>query len=141
MISIQSLFKRRCSLIMGVILFLMLISRPGSAVRIKDIASLKGVRANQLVGYGLIVGLDGTGDSGDSVFTIQSLAAMLERMGVTVDPDDLDVANVAAVMVTADLPAFARSGSRIDVLVNSIGDAKNLQGGTLLLTPMKAVDG
>jgi len=114
---------------------------PGWSVRIKDIASLKGVRPNQLVGYGLIVGLDGTGDSDDSVFTLQSLSAMLERMGVTVDPDDLEVENVAAVMVTAELPAFARAGSRIDVLVNSIGDAENLQGGTLLLTPLKAVDG
>lgn len=141
MMSTPSIFESRCWRIFAVVLVLVLISHSGFAVRIKDIANLKGVRPNQLVGYGLIVGLDGTGDSGDSVFTIQSLAAMLERMGVTVDPEELDVANVAAVMVTADLPAFARSGSRIDVLVNSIGDAKNLQGGTLLLTPLKAVDG
>lgn len=112
------------------------------AVRIKDIADLKGVRHNQLVGYGLVVGLEGTGDSDDSLFTIQSLASLLEKMGVTVQPSDIeDVENVAAVMVTADLPAFASQGSRIDVLVSSIGDAENLQGGTLLFTPLKAADG
>jgi flagellar P-ring protein precursor FlgI len=112
------------------------------AVRIKDIADIKGVRQNQLVGYGLVVGLEGTGDSDDSLFTIQSLASLLEKMGVTVQTDDIaDVENVAAVMVTADLPPFASQGSRIDVLVSSIGDAENLQGGTLLFTPLKAADG
>ncbi|MCK4985098.1 MAG: flagellar basal body P-ring protein FlgI, partial [Desulfobacterales bacterium] len=112
------------------------------AVRIKDIADLKGVRQNQLVGYGLVVGLEGTGDSDDSLFTIQSLASLLEKMGVTVQTTDIeDVENVAAVMVTTDLPPFASLGSRIDVLVSSIGDAENLQGGTLLFTPLKAADG
>ncbi len=110
-------------------------------VRIKDIADVKGVRQNQLVGYGLVVGLNGTGDSKDAIFTIQSFASMLERMGVTVIPEDIEVDNVAAVMVTADLPAFAHTGSRIDVLVSSIGDAENLQGGTLLFTPLKGADG
>jgi len=110
-------------------------------VRIKDIADIKGVRQNQLVGYGLVVGLNGTGDSDDATFMIQSFVSMLERMGVTVQPDDVEVDNVAAVMVTADLPAFSHSGSRIDVLVSSIGDAKNLQGGTLLFTPLKGADG
>jgi flagellar P-ring protein precursor FlgI len=109
-------------------------------VRIKDIADIKGVRQNQLVGYGLVVGLNGTGDSDNAIFTIQSMVSMLERMGVTVQAKDIQVDNVAAVMVTADLPAFARSGSRIDVLVSSIGDAENLQGGTLLFTPLKAAD-
>ena len=109
--------------------------------RIKDIADIKGVRQNQLVGYGLVVGLNGTGDSDDAIFTIQSFASMLERMGVTVRPQDIEIDNVAAVMVTTDLPAFARSGSRIDVLVSSIGDAGNLQGGTLLFTPLKGADG
>ena len=109
-------------------------------VRIKDIADIKGVRQNQLVGYGLVVGLNGTGDSDDAVFTIQSMASMLEKMGVTVKAEDIEVDNVAAVMVTADLPAFARTGSRIDVLVSSMGDAENLQGGTLLFTPLKAAD-
>ncbi|MBW2430583.1 MAG: flagellar basal body P-ring protein FlgI, partial [Deltaproteobacteria bacterium] len=112
---------------------------PGA--RIKDIADIKGVRPNQLVGYGLVVGLNGTGDSDDATFTIQSLSSMLEKMGVTVKPEDIEVENVAAVMVTANLPAFARSGSRIDVLVSSIGDAENLQGGTLLFTPLKAANG
>ena len=113
-----------------------------NAARIKDIVDIKGVRQNQLVGYGLVVGLKGTGDSDDALFTIQSLASLLEKMGVTVQPDDIaDVENVAAVMVTTDLPAFASQGSRIDVLVSSIGDAENLQGGTLLFTPLKGADG
>jgi flagellar P-ring protein precursor FlgI len=113
-----------------------------NAARIKDIADIKGVRQNQLVGYGLVVGLEGTGDSDDALFTIQSLASLLEKMGVTVQPKDIaDVENVAAVMVTTDLPAFASQGSRIDVLVSSIGDAENLQGGTLLFTPLKGADG
>ena len=109
--------------------------------RIKDLADIKGVRQNQLVGYGLVVGLNGTGDSDNAIFTIQSFASMLERMGVTVRSQDIEVDNVAAVMVTTDLPAFARTGSRIDVLVSSIGDADNLQGGTLLFTPLKGADG
>jgi len=112
------------------------------AARIKDIADIKGVRQNQLVGYGLVIGLDGTGDSDAALFTIQSLTSLLEKMGVTVQPKDIDdVENVAAVMVTADLPPFASQGSRIDALVSSIGDAENLQGGTLLYTPLKGADG
>jgi flagellar P-ring protein precursor FlgI len=119
-----------------------LLMQQAHAVRIKDIADIKGVRENQLVGYGLVVGLEGTGDSDDSLFTIQSLASLLEKMGVTVQPTDIeDVENVAAVMVTGNLPPFASMGSRIDVLVSSIGDAENLQGGTLLFTPLKAADG
>ena len=112
------------------------------AVRIKDITEIEGVRQNQLVGYGLVVGLQGTGDSDNALFTIQSLASLLEKMGVTVQTADIDkVENVAAVMITANLPAFASQGSRIDALVSSIGDAKDLQGGTLLFTPLKAADG
>jgi flagellar P-ring protein precursor FlgI len=111
------------------------------AARIKDIAAFRGVRPNQLVGYGLVVGLAGTGDSDDAVFTLQSMSAMLEKMGVTVNPDDIKVKNVAAVMVTAELPPFARTGGRLDALVNSIGDAKTLGGGTLLMTPLKGADG
>jgi len=126
------------ALILAGILYL---AGPAHGVRIKDIAEIKGVRSNQLVGYGLVVGLNGTGDSDNATFTIQSMAAMLEKMGVTVLPENIEVDNVAAVMVTADLPAFARSGSRIDVLVSSIGDAENLQGGTLLFTPLKAANG
>jgi flagellar P-ring protein precursor FlgI len=112
-----------------------------NAARIKDLADIQGVRQNQLVGYGLVVGLDGTGDGDDSSFTLQSLAAMLDKMGITVKPEEIEGDNVAAVMVTAELPAFARVGSRIDVLVSSIGGAGNLQGGTLLLTPLRAADG
>jgi flagellar P-ring protein precursor FlgI len=109
--------------------------------RIKDIARLKGVRDNQLVGYGLVVGLNGTGDSKTTEFTIQSLVNMLQRLGITVDKDKVKVDNVAAVMVTADLPPFAKAGNTIDVLVSSIGDADNLSGGSLLMTPLKSADG
>jgi len=114
---------------------------PAQGVRIKDIADIKGVRQNQLVGYGLVVGLNGTGDSDNAIFMLQSMASMLEKMGVTVKPEAIQVDNVAAVMVTAELPPFARTGSRIDILVSSIGDADNLQGGNLLFTPLKAADG
>ena len=111
------------------------------AARLKDIVEINGVRMNQLVGYGLVVGLDGSGDGKKATFTVQSLASMLEKMGVTVDQKDIKVKNVAAVMVTAKLPPFAKRGNRIDVLVSSIGDANNLQGGTLMLTPLKGIDG
>jgi flagellar P-ring protein precursor FlgI len=111
------------------------------AARLKDIAEINGVRMNQLVGYGLVVGLDGSGDGKKATFTVQSMASMLEKMGVTVDQKDIQVKNVAAVMVTAKLPPFAKRGNRIDVLVSSIGDANNLQGGTLMLTPLKGIDG
>lgn len=112
-----------------------------AAVRIKDLAHVRGVRRNQLFGYGLVVGLDGTGDDDKTEFTIQSLVSMLEKVGIVVDPGDVKVDNVAAVMVTANLPAFARVGTRIDVLVSSIGNAESLQGGTLLMTPLKAPNG
>lgn len=111
------------------------------ASRIKELAQLEGVRSNQLVGYGLVVGLNGTGDSAGTQFTIQSLVSMMERLGVTVDPTKVKVSNVAAVVVTANLPPFSRAGSSIDVSVSSIGDAENLAGGTLLMTPLKAADG
>lgn len=110
------------------------------AARIKDIAFFKGVRTNQLVGYGLIVGLNGSGDSDQTKFTVQSIVNMLERMGVHVSAKEVKVKNVATVMVTAQLPPFAKAGSKLDILVSSIGDAKSLQGGTLLLTPLKGVD-
>jgi flagellar P-ring protein FlgI len=115
------------------------------ATRIKDIANIGGVRSNQLIGYGLVVGLNGSGDrgqgSGGKDFYVQSLASMLEHMGVTVNPQDIKVKNVAAVMVTTQLPPFARPGNQLDVTVSSLGDAKSLQGGTLLLTPLRGVDG
>jgi flagellar P-ring protein precursor FlgI len=134
-------FKTSIGTLALILAGLLYLAEPAHGVRIKDIADIKGVRSNQLVGYGLIVGLNGTGDSDNATFTIQSMASMLEKMGVTVLPKDIEVDNVAAVMVTADLPAFARTGSRIDVLVSSIGDAENLQGGTLLFTPLKAANG
>ena len=108
--------------------------------RLKDIASVQGVRGNQLVGYGLIVGLNGTGDGTGSTFTPQSVAAMLQKFGVTVPPGALKLKNVAAVMVTATLPPFVKNGSAIDVTVSSLGDATSLQGGTLLQTPLQAAN-
>lgn len=110
--------------------------------RIKDIVMFEGVRENQLIGYGLVVGLNGTGDSlGNSPFTAQSLYAMLERLGVNVRGQNLNTGNVAAVMVTATLPPFTNQGSKIDVNLSSLGNAKSLQGGTLLVTPLMAADG
>ncbi len=110
------------------------------AARIKELASIKGIRNNQLIGYGLVVGLNGTGDKAGTGFTVQSLANMIERLGIHVDQSSISVKNVAAVILTANVPPFARIGNKIDVLVSSIGDAKSLQGGTLLLTPLKGVD-
>ena len=110
--------------------------------RIKDIVEFEGVRDNMLVGYGLVVGLNGTGDTlRNAPFTKQSLEAMLERLGVNVRDVDLNTKNVAAVMVTARLPAFAASGSQIDATVSAMGDAKSLLGGTLLVTPLMGADG
>jgi flagellar P-ring protein precursor FlgI len=118
-------------------------SAPASAVsRIKDIADFEGVRENQLVGYGIVVGLNGTGDDLESaVFTRESLIGMLERLGVNARDEDLETENVAAVMVTASLPPFARQGAEIDVTISALGDASSLQGGTLLVTPMVGADG
>jgi flagellar P-ring protein precursor FlgI len=122
-------------------LFLSLVCVNGSwSARLKDISSLEGVRGNQLIGYGLVVGLDGTGDGTTTKFTVQSLINMMERLGIHALPDQVKVKNVAAVMVTADLPPFARVGNKMDVLVSSIGDSTSLQGGTLLLTALKGVD-
>lgn len=109
------------------------------AARIKDIASFEGFRENQLIGYGLVVGLDGSGDKG--LATMQGIANMLQRMGLTVRPNDIKAKNTASVMVIANLPPFPKPGIRIDAIVSTIGDAKSLQGGTLLLTPLKGPDG
>ncbi len=110
--------------------------------RIKDLTDIEGVRDNQLIGYGLVVGLNNTGDSlNNSPFTRQSLQAMLERLGVNIRGAQLRTGNVAAVMVTANLPAFATQGTRIDIVVSALGDAKSLQGGTLLVTPLLGADG
>jgi flagellar P-ring protein precursor FlgI len=109
------------------------------AERIKDIASFEGVRENQLVGYGLVAGISNTGDTG--LATLQTIANMLQRMGIIVKPRDIMAKNTAAVVVTATLPPFPKPGTKIDALVSALGDAKSLQGGTLLLTPLKGPDG
>src|SRR5690606_36737547 len=110
--------------------------------RIKDIASFEGVRENVLVGYGLVVGLQGTGDDLKKIgATKQSLLGMLERLGINTRDDKMETTNVAAVVVTAVLPAFARQGSRIDVNISSLGDAESLQGGSLAVTPLMGADG
>src|SRR5690242_6078771 len=113
------------------------------AERLKDLASIQGVRQNQLIGYGLVVGLDGSGDqTTQTPFTVQSLTTMLSQLGVNLPPGNgLQLRNVAAVMITASLPAFAKPGQAIDVTVSSMGNAKSLRGGTLLMTPLKGVDG
>ncbi|MCX7693285.1 flagellar basal body P-ring protein FlgI [Tepidimonas taiwanensis] len=114
---------------------------PAHATRIKDVAAVQGVRPNQLSGYGLVVGLDGTGDSSNA-YTTQSLANYLQQMGLTLPPGvTVQPKNVAAVLVTAELPAFARPGQTIDVTVSSIGSAKSLRGGTLIQTPLRGADG
>lgn len=125
-------------------IMLTLLSNPQArAERIKDLAEVAGVRPNQLIGYGLVVGLDGTGDRTTQVpFTTQSLISMLDRLGVTLPPGvDLQLKNIAAVVVHAELPPFAKPGQRIDVTASSIADAESLRGGTLLITPLKGLDG
>src|SRR4249920_2731604 len=116
--------------------------RVSATSRIKDLANIEGVRQNQLIGYGLVVGLNGTGDTLNNIpFTKQSLQAMLERLGVNIRGQTIRTGNVAAVMVTANLPPFGTQGTRIDVTVSAMGDAESLQGGTLLVTPLLAADG
>ena len=128
-------------LIMALLALALFPGERAGAIRVKDIAAIKGVRPNQLIGYGLVVGLSGSGDKQGTEFTIQSLASLLGRMGIGVDPDAIKVKNVAAVMVTAMLPAFARTGGRIDATVSSLGDAGSLEGGTLVMTPLYGADG
>lgn len=125
------------------VLFALLIATPAAAERIRDIASVQGVRANQLIGYGLVVGLDGSGDqTTQTPFTTQTLQSMLSQLGINLPPGvNLQLKNVAAVMVTAMLEPFAQPGQTIDVTVSSLGNAKSLRGGTLLLTPLKGADG
>src|SRR5271166_6466223 len=124
------------------LLSLMSASLAGAApTRLKDLVGIEGIRDNQLVGYGLVVGLSGTGDKLQTVFSAQSLTNLLARMGVAVSPTAILVKNTAAVLVTANLPPFAQPGTRIDISVAAIGDATNLRGGVLVLTPLKASDG
>lgn len=128
----------------GVILpaIILLTSGDGeSAVRIKDLATFEGMKTEPIIGYGLVVGLNGTGDGNRSVFTAQAFRNMMERFGVSLDADRIKVKNVAAVMVTAELVPGIQEGSRIDVTVSLMGDASSLEGGTLLLTPLTSSDG
>lgn len=128
----------------GLALFLLaLVALPAQAERLRDMASFAGVRDNALVGYGLVVGLDGTGDrTTQAPFTGQSLTNMLSQLGITVPPGtNMQLRNVAAVMVTAEMPPFARPGQNLDVVVSSVGNADSLRGGTLLMTPLKGADG
>ena len=135
--------KLLVALLSTAIVVLSLAITPAQAERIKDLATIQGVRDNQLLGYGLVVGLDGSGDKvGASPFTQQSLRSMLAQLGIVVPPNvNLNPKNVAAVTVHATLPPFAKPGQDIDVTVSSIGDAKSLRGGSLLMTPLKGIDG
>src|SRR3954463_4272741 len=118
---------------------------PGNAlaapVRVKELVDIQGVRENALFGYGLVVGLSGTGDTEQVFFTAQSISGMLGRLGIRIDPKDVRVRNVAAVMVTARLPSFSRPGTSMDVSVSSMGNARSLAGGVLLITPLTGADG
>ena len=130
------------AILAALVVLAMSIPRADAAARIKDIAEFDGIRDNLLIGYGLVVGLNGTGDTlNNSPFTRQSLESMLERLGVNTRDGNASTKNIAAVMVTATLPPFARQGTRIDVSVSSLGDAQNLLGGMLLVTPLMAADG
>jgi flagellar P-ring protein precursor FlgI len=137
---IQLLHRALIISTLGLVLFVS--AEVDARSRIKDITEFEGVRDNMLVGYGLVVGLNGTGDSlRNSTFTAQSLESMLERLGVSTRGQNINTKNVAAVMVTATLPPFARHGSRVDISVSALGDAKSLLGGTLLVTPLHGADG
>jgi flagellar P-ring protein FlgI len=122
------------------IALLVLLTGTASASRLKELVDIEGYRANPLTGFGIVVGLNGTGDDARSPVVRRSLAKMLKRLGVTVDASEIKAKNVAAVLVTAELPAFARSGTRMDVLISSMGSAKSLEGGTLIATPLKGVN-
>ena len=137
----KKLYQRWMSIVLVLGAVLLAAPETTEGARIKDIAKIVGVRNNQLFGYGLVGGLNGTGDKQGTEFTIQTLTNMLLKMGINVDPLQVKVKNVAAVVVTAELPAFSRPGIKLDVLVSSIGDAKSLQGGTLMITPLQGVDG
>lgn len=136
-------FVRARFIQLGVLILVSLLAFPAQAERVRELANFAGVRDNQLVGYGLVVGLDSTGDqTTQAPFTSQSLTNMLSQLGVTIPAGtNLQLRNVAAVMVTADLPPFARPGQRLDIVVSSIANARSLRGGTLLMTPLKGADG
>ncbi|KAA6227151.1 MULTISPECIES: flagellar basal body P-ring protein FlgI [unclassified Campylobacter] len=126
---------------MRILLTILFFSVSVFATQIKEIVNTVGVRDNQLIGYGLVVGLNGSGDGTSNRFTLQSVSNLLQGMNIKVDPNDIKSKNTAAVMVTARIPAFAKSGDKLDVTVSSMGDAKSLQGGTLLLTALRGIDG
>ncbi len=121
-------------------LTVLLATAPASADRIKDLTSIAGVRDNHLTGFGIVIGLDGTGDDARSPMVKGALTKMLKRLGITVDPNDIKAKNVAAVMITTELPAFAKPGMALDITVSSVGNAKSLSGGTLLAAPLKGPD-
>ncbi len=133
----RSLFKK----VSSILIIIAIIHSTAKGVRLKDIVDVEGVRGNYLIGYGLVVGLKQTGDGDQTKFTVQSVVNMLQRFGITVPKDQVKLKNVAAVLVTAYLPAYVKPGQRIDVTVSTLGDAKSLQGGTLLMTPLKGPDG
>src|SRR5882762_7025801 len=138
-VDVARVFEVACAALLALALSAM---PAGATSRIKDLANIEGVRQNQLIGYGLVVGLNGTGDTLNNIpFTKQSLQAMLERMGVNIRGATIRTGNVAAVMVTGNLPPFATQGTRMDVTVSALGDAKDLRGGTLLVTPLLGADG
>lgn len=133
--------KKKAAIFILILLMILTAGVPGvSGARIKDLADLQGVRQNQLIGYGLVVGLNDTGDSANNGITMLTIANMMEHMGMTLDRDAIDVDNVAAVMITAELPPFSRVGNRVDVVVSSIGDAESLFGGILLRTHLVGPD-
>ncbi len=134
---------KKFTVLLATLIVAVSISQPAKAERIKDLASISGVRNNQLVGYGIVVGLDGAGDqTTQTPFTVQSIINMLSNMGVTLPPGtSLQLKNVAAVIVTATLPPFTRPGQQLDVTVSSMGNAKSLRGGTLVMAPLKGADG
>ena len=131
---------RQAATLVALLAALLLAATPAMAARIKDLAAVKGVRDNQLVGYGIVVGLNGTGDGKNAAFTTNGLANLMRNMGVKIDPQEIKVKNVASVIVTAKLPPFTKVGQVIDVTLSSVGDASSLQGGTLLATPLKGLD-
>lgn len=124
-----------------IVLLILIAAAAFPASRIKDLAYVQGMRGEQVIGYGLVVGLNGTGDSQRSTFTVQSVSSMLKRFGITVPQNDLRLRNAAAVMVTATIPPFSKEGGMVDVTVSSLGDATGLQGGTLLVTPLSGMNG
>lgn len=140
---LKSNLDKNLYVLLCIVIFFITLIPSANAERLKDISTIQGVRSNQLIGYGLVVGLDGTGDqTTQTPFTVQSIISMMQQMGVSIPPGtSLQLKNVASVMITSSLPAFAQPGQTLDVTVSSMGNAKSLRGGTLLMTPLKGADG